>query len=230
MVKTIALIPARGGSKGIPRKNLAPVAGRPLIAHTIQAARDARSIDVIYLSSDDDEILALGASMGCRPVKRPAELAADQSKAADVVAHLIETVLGKASDDTALVYLQPTSPFRTAVHIDEAVALMRLSETGAVVSVVEMDKSPFKSFVLDDQGNLRSLFEESLSNANRQALPPAYIPNGAIYGFRLGTFRDRAAFPSNGSRPYVMSRQHSIDVDTPDDLAIVRALMESNNG
>ena len=229
MSQVFALIPARGGSKGIPRKNLAMVAGRPLVAHTIEAAMQAASISTTYLSSDDEDILEIGRRAGCKVVRRPAELAGDNAPAVDVVSHLISAALADVEDDAAIVYLQPTSPMRTARHIDEAVALMKASRSKAVVSVTELEKSPYKSFVLDERGELQSLFEESLSNANRQSLPPTFIPNGAIYGFSFGSFRKRRAFPSNGSLPYIMDRQASLDIDTQNDLAIVRALMEQKD-
>jgi CMP-N,N'-diacetyllegionaminic acid synthase len=229
MSQIIALIPARGGSKGIPQKNLAMVAGRPLVAHTIEAAMQAASISTTYLSSDDEEILEIGRRAGCQTIKRPVELAGDNSQATDVVSHFISAALIGADDEAAIIYLQPTSPMRTARHIDEAVALMKGSRSKTVVSVTELEKSPYKSFVLDERGELQSLFEESLSNANRQSLPRTFIPNGAIYGFSLGSFRKRRAFPSNGSLPYIMDRQASLDIDTPNDLAIVRALMEQKN-
>ena len=229
MSQIIALIPARGGSKGIPRKNLAMLAGRPLVAHTIEAAMQAASISTTYLSSDDEDILEIGRRAGCQTLRRPAEWAGDSSQATDVVSHLISSALAGVDDDAAIIYLQPTSPMRTARHIDEAVALMQASRNRAVVSVTELEKSPYKSFVLDESGELQSLFEESLSNANRQALPRSFIPNGAIYGFTLGSFRKRRAFPSNGSLPYIMDRQASLDIDTLHDLAIVRALMEQKD-
>jgi CMP-N-acetylneuraminic acid synthetase len=199
------------------------------VEYTLRAARDAKLVEEIYLSSDDEEVLEVGREMGCKPVVRPKQYATDTATAADVVNHLIEAEFKAASDDTYIVYLQPTSPFRTAAHIDSAIELMRNSRAKAVVSVVELEKSPFKSFVLNERGELESIFDESLSNENRQSLRKTYMPNGAIYGFRLGEFRARRAFPANGSLPYVMSKQDSIDVDTLDDLELVRRMMERAN-
>ena len=226
MVRTVALIPARGGSTGVPRKNLAMLAGRPLISHTIDAAQKSGVINVVYVSSDDNEILRTAADACCRTIRRPADFSSNTATAVDVVRHALDGVLRDEPDSCFLVYLQPTSPLRTAAHVREAHTLMAASASQAVVSVVEMDKSPFKAFAVNTAGELQSLFDEALSNANRQSLPKTYLPNGAIYGFTLGAFRKHAAFPTNGSVPYVMSRRESLDVDSQDDLNAVRALME----
>ena len=229
MVRTVALIPARGGSVGVPRKNLALLAGRPLLVHTIDAAQQSGVVNVVYVSSDDSEILQTAEDARCRALRRPADLSSNSATAVDVVRHALDGVLRGEPDSCFLVYLQPTSPLRTAAHVREAHALMTASASQSVVSVVEMDKSPFKAFALNAAGELQSLFDEALSNANRQSLPKAFMPNGAIYGFTLGAFRRHAAFPTNGSIPYVMSRRESLDVDSQDDLNLVRALLEKQN-
>lgn len=218
--QVFALVPARGGSKGIPRKNLRVVGGKPLVQHTLQAALSAKVVDRVFLSSDDEEILALGASIGVTPVRRPVEFASDTAPATDVVKHFLRT-LGdeQLADDPYLVYLQPTSPLRTAAHIDEAFELMRRSGGHTLISVVELEKSPYKTFSIDAQGRMQSLFDERLSNARRQDLPATYLPNGAIYVFRVSDFTSRDGFPSNGSVPYIMTATSSVDVDVEQDIA-----------
>jgi CMP-N-acetylneuraminic acid synthetase len=215
----LALIPARGGSKGIRRKNLALVGGRPLVWHTLNAALHAPVIDAVWLSSDDEEILQVGQDAGAKTLRRPAELASDAASAVGVVQHFAASLPETLSAlDPVVVYLQPTSPLRTAKHIVEALALMQREGARSVMSVVELQHSPYKSFKIDQQGRLQSLFDESLSNARRQDLPATFLPNGAIYAFTLSEFAARGGFPSNGGLPYVMTESESLDIDTPADL------------
>lgn len=224
----IALIPARGGSKGLKRKNLRDLAGKPLLHYAIDAARGSRHIGDIYLSSEDEEILASGRQAGCHTILRPAALAQDDSTATQVMQHFFETT--KLDGDPYIVYLQPTSPLRTSTHLDEAIGTMTAAGADGLVSVVELQKSPFKSFITGEDGRLKSLFEERFSNHNRQQLPKAYIPNGAIYIFRKSLFLARGGFPSDGSLPYIMSAADSIDIDTEADLDRARQRMEQRNG
>lgn len=224
----IALIPARGGSKGVKRKNLRDLAGKPLLHHTVDAARGSRHICDIYLSSEDDDILASGKAAGCRAIRRPAALAQDDSTATDVVLDFFGQI--NISGDPFIVYLQPTSPLRTSVHIDAAIDAMAAAGADSLVSVIELEKSPFKSFICGEGGRLKSLFKEKYSNHNRQQLPTAYIPNGALYIFRKSLFLARGGFPSDGSLPYIMSQTDSVDIDSEDDLIRAGQLMEQRNG
>lgn len=222
----IALVPARGGSKGIRRKNLVKVGGLPLVCHTVMAALRTPAVDEVWLSSDDEEILQAGRDAGAKVLIRPPELASDSASAVGVVEHFLASLSASVKAlDPVLLYLQPTSPLRTERHIAEALALMQCEGANAVMSVVELQHSPFKTFKLDPHGRLLSLFDESLSNARRQDLPVTYLPNGAIYAFRASEFVSRGVFPSNGSVPYMMSEDDSVDIDTPADLQRVEQLM-----
>lgn len=227
----IGLIPARGGSKGVVRKNLRMIAGKPLIAFTIEAALKSRYIDYVYLSSDDDEILLSGKAMGVNLILRPVEFASDTATANEVVIHFFKEIPEKLIEqDPYIVYMQPTSPLRSAQHIDLALEQMEEQHAHTLVSVVEMAKSPFKSFSLDAKGRLQSIFDEKMSNARRQDLPKTYMPNGAIYIFRMSDFLDRAGFPSNGSVPFVMSEEDSIDIDTEEDIRYLEYVLRDKNG
>jgi CMP-N,N'-diacetyllegionaminic acid synthase len=227
----LALIPARGGSKGIPRKNLAMLAGRPLIDYSIQAARLSVWVDEVWVSSDDAEILGVAKNAGAIPLMRPAHHASDEASAVGVVKHFIEQLPDTLrTRNPIVVYLQPTSPLRRVEHIDAALRTMVAQQARTLLSVTECEKSPFKTFRLDDSQRLISLFDEKLSNARRQDLPVAYQPNGAIYIFSVGDFEDRGGFPSNGSVPFIMSSRDSIDIDTPDDLARVAHIIGEQNG
>jgi CMP-N-acetylneuraminic acid synthetase len=227
----LALVPARGGSKGVPRKNLRLLAGRPLVVWSLLAARQAAAVDAVYLSSDDAEILAQAAPVGAIPLPRPADAASDTASAVAVVEHFIAALPAPLREqDPYLVYLQPTSPCRSARHIDAALAAMAEAGTHTLLSVVETEKSPYKSFGLDQQGRIKSLFDERLSNARRQDLPRTFFPNGAIYVFRLSDFAERGGFPSNGSLPFVMSAADSIDIDTEADLLLAARHLEQTHG
>lgn len=227
----LALIPARGGSKGVPRKNMRMISGKPLVEYTLQAAFDSNCITAIYVSSDDDEILMHGQAFGAIAVRRPAEYATDAASASDVLKHFLDVLPTELiQQDPYLLYLQPTSPLRTGLHIDAALKMIADRGVHTLLSVVELAKSPFKAFTLDPGGNLQSLFDERLSNASRQELPKTYMPNGAIYVFRVSDFRHRGGFPSNGSIPYLMSDAASLDIDTEQDILQLERILKERNG
>lgn len=227
----LALIPARKGSKGLPGKNRALLLGRPLLDYTLDAAIGARSIDETWLSSDDDEILSLGARRGVRTLRRPDSFASDTASAMDVVDHWLSVLPDHIkAQDPLLVYLQPTSPLRTAGHIEQSLTLLEASKASCLLSVVEMDKSPYKAFKADENGRLQSLFDERLSNQRRQDLPKVYLPNGAIYIFGLSDYLNRGGFPSNGSLSFEMSRDDSTDIDDQSDMDKVQRILEKRHG
>ncbi len=215
----IGLIPARGGSKGVPGKNMRKITGRPLIDFSILAAQQSNYIDGVYVSSDDPAILQHAQAMGATAIVRPGEFATDTAPAVAVIEHFIGTLPNALlQQDLYIVYLQPSSPLRTARHIDDALELMLSANAQSLMSVSEAEKSPFKMFTLDANRRLQSLFDEKLSNARRQDLPAVFAPNGAIYVFRVSEFKARGGFPSNGSTPFVMNAINSLDIDTEEDI------------
>ncbi len=226
----IALIPARGGSKGISRKNLVLLAGKPLISYTIEAAKKSNFIDEVWVSSDDLEILSVASDLGVKGLSRPTQIADDSASGIDVVHHFLLSLSESVrKQDPVIVYLQPTSPLRTQAHIDLALKAMEYFAVESVVSVIEADKPPQKAFQLDKNGCLISLFDERLSNARRQDLPRCYYPNGAIYAFRMSAFQSRQGFPSNGSFPFIMQQSDSIDIDSLVDLDLAELAMGKIN-
>ncbi len=216
---TIGIIPARGGSKGVPGKNMRKINGDYLIDFSIRAALLSVHIDYVYVSSDDRAILGRAQAMGVTGILRPDELATDTASANVVVDHFIDTLPNALlQEDPFIVYLQPTSPLRTARHIDDAFDKLLSLNMNSLISVSKAEQSPFKMFTLDTRGCLQSLFDEKLSNARRQDLPSVFLPNGAIYVFRVSEFKARGGFPSNGCVPFIMNAIDSLDIDTEDDI------------
>jgi CMP-N-acetylneuraminic acid synthetase len=157
---------------------------------------------------------------GLNIIERPQEIASDEASANDVVRHFLSKLPSNLDKkNTVIVYLQPTSPLRNTKHIQEAIEAMKDKSYTSSISVVKLNKSPYKSFLINPKnGELSSLFDERLSNERRQDLQDVFIPNGAMYIFSIHDFESRGGFPSNGSLPYIMSHDDSIDIDSEQDL------------
>lgn len=218
----LGLIPARGGSKSIPHKNIALIAGRPLLAYTCDAARDSRRLTRTILSTDDREIAKAGERCGVEvPFLRPAELAQDETPSLDVIQHALAVLKGdEGYQPEVVVLLQPTSPLRRAEHIDAAVEL--LLETGAesVVTVTEVPHQFNPNSVMRiDQGRLVPL-TEGPQILRRQDKPLVYARNGpAVLAVRRDVL-ERGELYGSVVRPLEMSASDSIDIDNADDLAL----------
>jgi CMP-N,N'-diacetyllegionaminic acid synthase len=219
-VRVVGLIPARGGSKGIPGKNLAPLCERPLIAWTVGAACAARSLDRVVVSTDSDEIAATARELGADVLERPAELARDETPMRDVLLHARDE-LGRPE---ILVLLQPTSPLRRAQHVDEAVALLRETGADAVVSVVEVPHRYRPGSLMALEGD--RLVPLGPAPATRQEKPVVYARNGPAV-LVLRSERIGADLYGGDCRPYVMEPRDSIDVDEPFDLELAELLLRS---
>lgn len=216
MAKTIALIPARGGSKGIPQKNIVNLAGKPLLAHSIHAAQAAQVFDAIYVSSDDAQILTVAETYGAATIRRNPKLAQDNSPTNPVIQEAIEKQ-NLASDDI-IVLLQPTSPLRTAGHIQASLKLYKEHQgCDALNSVCAADNKYLYAYLGADP-YLTPAMPEYLKISRRQDLPNIYLPNGAIYIFSVASFQREQAIPDTKVIAYVMPEAESIDIDTPDDL------------
>lgn len=212
----LAIIPARGGSKGLPRKNVLPAGGRPLLAWSVAAAQGARSIDRVVLSSDDDEIIAVARACGCEvPFRRPEALASDTASSLDVVLHALDALPGYA----VVVLLQPTSPLRSAADIDAACALFATSGAPACVSVCLAAQSPYWMYRLADNHALQPVVEAPPGVTRRQDLPPVYALNGAIYIADAAWLRKTRTFVARDTVAYVMPAARSIDIDSANDFA-----------
>jgi len=213
--KVLALITARGGSKGLPRKNVLPAGGRPLIAWTIGAAAGAEFVSRVVVSTDDDEIMAAARAWGGEvPFRRPPALAGDTATSIDVVLHALDQL----DDCDYVVLLQPTSPLRTAADIDAALMLAESSDAPGCVSVCEAEQSPYWMYRLDSEGRLAPLLDAPVAATRRQDLPPVYVLNGAIYVARVDWLRETRSFLGAGCIAYPMPSARSLDIDTPEDF------------
>lgn len=221
----LAVIPARGGSKGIPRKNLMPIGGKPLLVWTIEAALNCPYVAHTVVSSEDDEILELARAHGAEPLKRPSELATDSANVKPVLQHaLLEYKKSHPSMPRYVTFLQPTSPLRSAAHLTRAFeALMKDPRADALVSVYEIDNVVLKSSVLTKDGFLEHIAGAKFANMNRQLLPKLYMPNGAIYIMDAKSCVENPRFDGERTLPFVMSAEESIDLDTEKDVASIEA-------
>jgi len=214
--KVLAVIPARGGSKGIPNKNIVPLLGKPLINWTIEAAKSSRYIDRLILSSDDPRICAVAEAAGCDvPFLRPAELATDEAQTVDVIIDALDRVPGFE----LVVVLQPTSPLRASADIDKCLELLVDCRAKTAVSVTPVEEHPFLMYSLGADARLDSFIKVgSARSLRRQELPPAFTLNGAIYVAEIGWLRESKLFVSPDAVGYVMPRAISIDIDEQSDL------------
>lgn len=227
----LGLIPARGGSKSIPRKNIAPLAGRPLLAYTCAAALGSRHLTRTVLSTDDEAIAAVGHQCGVEvPFLRPAELTRDDTPTLPVVQHGLRWLReNEGWEPEIVVLLQPTSPLRRAEHIDEALDTMQQANADTVVSVVEVPHifSPYAVMRLEN-GLLRDFWQDPLpfDRFRRQNLPVLYARNGpAVLATRTSVLLERQSFYGVRIVPYLMGPEVSVDIDTLYDLRLAEWLL-----
>ena len=230
MGEIVGLITARGGSKEVPRKNVLPVAGRPLIAWTVEAAVEAQGLDRVIVSTDDPEIAQVCREWGAEvPFMRPPELSRDDTPHMPVMVHAVrwmEAHWGRAPEYVLL--LQPTSPLRTAQDIDGAIQVARRTDADSVVSVCEAKEHPYLIKTVSEDGALVD-FIPGANLETRQLGPKVYFVNGAIYLTRSRVLVEEQTFYPRRVYAYVMPRERSLQVDTLWDLELVRRVMEARN-
>jgi CMP-N-acetylneuraminic acid synthetase len=220
-LKTLGVIPARGGSKGIPRKNVRPIAGKPLMAWTIEAALRSASLEVVVVSTDDEETAEEARRWGAQvPFLRPSALAQDDTPGVDPVLHALDHLPGFDS----VLLMQPTSPLRSAEDIDACVALARTLDAVAVVSISEPGQHPYWMYRLGPDRKLQTLTDQPLT-LRRQDLPPVYALNGALYFGRADWLRRHRTFITADTVGYVMPPERSLDVDTRHDWQVAELLL-----
>ena len=226
--KIIGLIIARGGSKGLPGKNLLPLGGQPLISWSVAAGKKSKYLDRLVLSSDDDQIIATANNCGCEvPFVRPTELATDDTSASAVVLHALGAL--KEQYDY-LVLLQATSPFRTAKDIDTCIENCILRNAATLVTVCAVSKSPYWMYHVDQETHRISHFTEPLSDdGRRQNLPKVFGLNGAVYVVQVDQFKKSGTFREPRTIAYEMPAERSVDIDRDIDYLLAEAIVKSSD-
>jgi len=221
----LAVVPARGGSKGLPRKNLCCVAGVPLLEWTIRAGIESGVCGRICITTDDDEIAAVGQVAGAEVVRRPPELALDDTPTVDAVLHLLDMLAFENYHPKVIVLLQPTSPLRHAGHVREAVELYLARSPASLIGVTEWSHHPYKALAVDTAGFLSPLFGSRDVGAPRQTLPHVLRQSGGIYVVGATELKAARSFLVQPALGYLMDKVSSIDIDTAEDLAYAEWLL-----
>jgi len=224
----LAIIPARGGSKGLPEKNIKELYGKPLIAWSIEVAKACSVIDKIVVSTDDENIADVTKTYGAEmPFMRPAELASDTASTIGVLFHAVDWFEKNENYQPAhILLLQPTSPLRTVVDIEGVIQTLKEKNARAVVSVCKTDHHPWWSNILPEDGNMKDFIRPEILNKRRQYLPVFYRLNGAIYLAETDYLRECSGFLGQDTFAYEMPRERSIDIDTDMDFRLACLLME----
>lgn len=227
----LGIIPARGESKGIPHKNIVPLAGRPLLAYTAQAALQSRRLTRVILSTDDPLIADIGKRLGLPvPCLRPAEISRDDTPMLDVVRHALDYLKGAdAIEPDIIVLLQPTSPLRTSEHIDRAVDLLLATGADTVVSVVAVPHQFNPVSIMRIEGERLAPFLEGPMLLRRQDKPMVFARNGPAVLATRCTVIEMGKLYGEDTRPVIMSQAESVDIDSQEDLAFAEFLLERKN-
>lgn len=222
-LKIMGLVPARGGSKRLPGKNMKEFRGKPLIYWTLNAAKESSVLDVIAVSSDMPETLDFAEDWGAFCIRRPPELATDTANSADVAIHAMAEVERSGRDIDALMLLQPTSPLRTSSDIVDAVERMTSMNADSVISVVEVSPHPALCHPLSSAQRMDQFLRNKLLSKS-ESLAPHYYYNGALYLVAKSYLVERRSFVSPETVGLIMPRERSIDIDTEADFVMAEAL------
>jgi CMP-N-acetylneuraminic acid synthetase len=226
-MRVLGIIPARGGSKGVPGKNIKLLNGQPLINYTIEVAQKATKINRLVVNSDSDEILYIASQSGVNCSKRPPELATDTASIVDAILYELQQT---NEEFDYVILLQPTSPFRTPHHLDEAIDAIIKSKANSLISVTEMDDvHPARMYNLADDGNtLESLFP-LWETARRQDIPPVYYRNGSIYITKTEALLQSRSVMCSPSVPYIMDKKYLANIDDERDWIIAEAILANHS-
>lgn len=229
----LGVIPARGASKGIPRKNIRLVAGRPLIAYTIEVAQRSSRLTRTVISTEDEEIAQVARSFGAEvPFRRPPELAADEATSVAVACHALDYAEREESRRyDCLALLEPTSPLRKAEDIDGAIALLEESGVDSVISLCRLEAPHPAKLKIIEGGRTRPFLPELWREGlQRQELPPVYFLNGGIYAVKRDFLVKRQTFWGENTLPYLMPEERSVNIDSWLDLRIAECLIAGEQG
>ncbi|KHF38715.1 acylneuraminate cytidylyltransferase family protein [Halalkalibacter okhensis] len=227
--KILAIIPARGGSKGIPGKNIIDVNGKPLIQYTIDAAKGSRYIDKVVVSTDSTEIAEVAKSCGAEvPFLRPDFLASDSAKTIDALVHCVKKLQDCGEKYDYIVLLQPTQPLRTSLHIDEAIMEIINSGVTSLVSISLVKEHPILMRTLNAEKATLSNLLKTPSTVRRQDFPNYYKVNGAIYINSIKHFNNTISLNDN-KHAYIMDQKYDLDIDDYNDLELLRIILKSKS-
>lgn len=223
--RMLAIVPARGGSKGLRGKNIKMLAGKPLIAWTIDTAKECRMIDKIVVSTDDTEIASIAKRYGAEaPFLRPAELAADSTSMIDVIGHCIKWLEEQKDKYDLVILLQPTSPLRSVKDIENVIKTLFKLNARSIISVCEVDHHPYWTNTLPDDHSMKEFINLN-ANVNRQNLPAYYRLNGAVYLSFIDYFKKYKGFYGKSTYAYIMPKERSVDIDSNLDLKLAEVLI-----
>ena len=227
----LAIIPARGGSKGLPGKNIKLLGDLPLICHTIKAALDSNLIDRVIVSTENDEIASIAKNCGAEvPFMRSIDLASDTSMVMDSYLQVVDMITKENSKlIESFVALLPTVPLRTSKDIDNAIQIFNDKNANSVISVVEASTPVYWHRSISKEGILENFLPEFNALKNRQELKKTYLPNGAIYVFRTEVLRSTREYYTSKTYPYIMPKERSADIDDKFDFEWARYLFKKNN-
>lgn len=225
----IAIIPARGGSKGLPGKNIRMLDGKPLIAHTIEAAKKSNCIDRVIVTTDSEDIADVARMYGAEvPFLRPDYLGADTASAVDVYIHCAEYIMKEDNVKVdKFIVLLPTAPLRNEKDIDDAVALWKEKKATTLVSMTEAETPISWYYIMNEDGSVKNAgFDAEMAVNNRQDNHIFYIPNGAIYILDYRLLKEKRTYYAEDTIAYIMDRDKAIDIDTAFDFQIVEYIVE----
>lgn len=226
--KILAIIPARGGSKGIPKKNIINLLGKPLLYYSIKCAKESKYIDKIIISTDDIEITKIAKNLGEPvPFLRPKKLSTDKSKSIETVIHVIEELKKKNENYDYIVLLQNTSPLRQSWHVDEAIENLLESNERDLISISEVTEHPILMKTIN-KNNLANSLIKTNEDMRRQDFPPIYIVNGAIYIQKNDINLNLNTNLNGGRLTYLMEHKYSVDIDEYLDLEIATHYLKNN--
>ena len=225
----LALIPARGGSKGVPHKNLSDVGGLSLTARAVQCARTWGRFDRIVVSTDSDAIAANAAVAGAEVIHRPAHLATDSADVADTIDHALEVLAGDGFKPEVVVLLEPSCPLRTSEMIDQTLEALADADAAFTVSAVPSRFHPRKQFAVDGDGMARYVVSDAPPPVRRQELSSTFVKNGAVYAFRTAMFRAHRSVLGPAPRAVVIAAP-LVNIDSLEDLTEARRLAAGQGG
>jgi len=229
--KTLALIPARGGSKGLSRKNVKPLLGKPLIAWTIEVAKKSRYIDRVVVSTEDNEIAGIAKKHGAEvPFMRPFHLSTDEATTEDCVIHALNWLRDNEEYRSDFVLLlEVTSPLRAVEDIDSSISILLAGENeiDAVFGLTEATEHPFGMKIMDGKNIIRNFINADKEYTRRQDLPPVYRGNGAVYLCKTEVFLNKKTFTPERTFGYLMPKERSVDINDEIDFKIAEVLMKA---